>query len=70
MNTSAAIADRLLGRACGLGHWTFAVLHEYASGHPDSVPWSHDAAWRFCPSTMLGTLSLSNGRRAVMNNAG
>ena len=31
----------------GLAHRAFDVLHEYASGPPDSARQSHDAAWRF-----------------------
>ena len=47
--------------AGGLAPQTFDVLHEYASGPQGSAHRSHDAAWRFRPSTVLGTLSMSKG---------
>jgi len=70
----------------GLAPRSLEVLHEYASEPLGSARRSRDAAWRFRPSiprprsgsslsgvegsTVLGTLSLSNGRRTVMTNAG
>ena len=67
-STSVAVCfARPAGR---LAPWPFDVLHEYASGPPGSACPSRLASWRFRPSTVLGTLSLSNGPRTVMNNVG
>ena len=54
--TAGRLAARLLN-----------VLHEYASGSHGSACSSRYVTARFRPSTVLGTLSLSNGRRTVMN---
>ena len=72
LDLASAVATRLA--AGGLVPQTFNVLHEHASGPPGSarrsfdlaqdgepVEPSHDAVWRFRPSTGLGTLSKSKG---------
>ncbi|MDH5668504.1 MAG: hypothetical protein OEY86_10880 [Nitrospira sp.] len=59
MSTSAAIADPLLRHACG------------RRARPSIPrPRSGSSLSGVEGSTMLGTLSLSNGRRTVVNNAG